>query len=163
MPIGQGPRPKWASRDLVDSWDVRRLLPGSATLQGTVLSTENGRCDLATAAVVTVRSSNIKHGFNEYFKYLEARQERTQSPPVRLLLVAFNWFPVAPEHLRLLAEIIGARPAAPGKPDRQALWVASYLRDIADRAERRAQPIDWSFRAGPMADRRTEPGKYDHG
>jgi len=147
----------------VDSWDVRRLLPDSATLQGTVLSTKNERCDLATAAVVTVRSSHIKHGFNEYFEYLEARQERTQSPPVRLLLVAFNWFPVAPEHLRLLAEIIGARPATPGKPDRpSAQWVATYLRDVADRAERRPQPINWSFRAGPMADRRTEPGKYDH-
>jgi hypothetical protein len=160
--IVQGPRPKWTSRGLMASWEFRRLLPDSATLQGTVLSTEKGSCDLATAAVVTVGSSLTTQG-SVYFRYLEVRQNRTQSPPIRLLLVAFNWFPVAPEHLRLLAEIIGARSVAPGKPDRRFQEVATYLRDIADRAERQAQPTDWSFRAGPMADRRTEPGKYDHG
>ena len=152
MPIGREPGPDWVFEHPVNAWLIRRLLPGSATLQGTVLRTENARCDLATAAVVRVRSAILTRGGSESFTYLEARQDRTQ-PPVRLLLVAFNWFPVTPEHLRVLAGLTEARPRG----------VAVYLRAVAARAERRDQPIDWSFRAGPMASRRISPGEYDLG
>jgi hypothetical protein len=132
------------------------LHPNCATLDGTVLSTENGRCDLATAAGVRICVSISQQGPGDFFNYLEAWQGPGQ-PPVRLLLAALGWFPVAPEHLRMLAAIIEARP---GQPDKQAQRAVVYLRNLAGRVEYQSQPIDWSFRAGPMTDRRTGPGEY---
>jgi len=156
VPIGREPKSGWIPSTALNKWQISRLLPDFATLEGTVLDTKNGRCDLATAAVIRVRRSILQQGPGDFFRYLEVRQDRSQ-PPVRLLLVAFDWFPVAPEHLRLLARIIEARP---GQPDNRTQQAATSLRDIADRAERRSRPIDWSFRAGPMADRRTGPCDY---
>ncbi len=50
---------------------------------------------------------------------------------------------VSPAALRLLAEIIGSRPAG-------SAHVARELRGLADTEERRNAPHDWSLRTSPQ-------------
>jgi hypothetical protein len=90
---------------------------------------------------------------------LQARQE-PRSRPVRLLIQypGGNWTLVPQEHLRLLAQIIGARRQTDGQADRKAAKAAKRLREIADVTESDRSPVDWSFRTDPQGSGETGPG-----
>jgi len=65
-----------------------------------------------------------------------------------------------PEHLRLLAGILAERTWRPGRTRRRAHRAIALLKERADLIDWLARPIDWSFRAGLMSDRRESPGNY---
>lgn len=139
---------------------LQSFLPQVATLEGTVLVTRTGWCDLATAASVRLGpfpAYRLTGGHP--FVTLQARQE-LRSRPVRLLIQypGGNWTLVTQEHLRLLAQIIGARRQTDGQADRKAAKAAKRLREIADVSESDRSPVDWSFRTDPQGSGETGPG-----
>ncbi len=90
---------------------------------------------------------------------LEAWQDQA-GPPVSLVIRVAGWSLFRAEHLRLLAGILADRTWQPGKIERRARQAVALLSELAERIDRRNQPADRSFRAGPMADRRRSPGEY---
>jgi hypothetical protein len=122
---------------------ARRWLPQHAWLDGTTLVVERGpavrQCDLAAASDVTLRA-----GRRDGFLVLRACEGGSKNPSVQLAIQfrRRQQMLVSPAALRLLAEIIGSRPAGPAH-------VARELRGLADTEERRNAPHDWSLRTSP--------------
>lgn len=168
VPIGREPVPKpvrhlSAFRGELASPSVAQLLPQVAAVDGTVLRVGARRCDLATARTVRVRTTEplMDPGYpTEYdAAFLDAQQDAAQ-PPVILVIQYFGWNLCRPEHLRLLAGIIGERDWKPGDARERAMYAATFLSDLAGRIDRDNQVRSWNFRAGPLADRRESPGEY---
>lgn len=166
IPIGrerEPDSPRWFPRDMVVPLSVDRLLPQAATIDGTVLRVGAQRCDLATVSAVRVRTVSFLMtwiGSGSYTStLLEAWQDQA-GPPVILVITVAGESLFRTEHLRLLAGILADRTWQPGRIDRRARKAIASLSELAGRIERRNQPVDWSFRAGLMADRRKSPGEY---
>lgn len=157
------PRSRWFPRSLFISPAADRLLPQVATINGTVLSVGARQCDLATARAVWVRTEYQailfgKPGDHDY-TLLEASPNR-MGPSVALVITVGPWSLLLVEHLRLLAGILSKRRTwRPGTTEVKARHAITFLLELADRIEK-GQLRDWSFRAGPMGDRRESPGKY---
>lgn len=168
IPIGREREPDpppylWFPRDMLVSPSVDRLLPQAATIDGTVLRAGARRCDLATAGAARVRTVNgvmawTGRGAHDSALF-EAWQDQT-GPPVSLVITVAGGSLFRAEHLRLLAGILADRAWQPGRTDRRARQAVTFLSELAERLDRRNQPVDWSFRAGPMADRRRSSGEY---
>lgn len=92
-------------------------------------------------------------------KLLEAWQDQA-GPPVIVVITVADRSLFRTEHLRLLAGILAGRTWQPGRIARRARKAIASLSELAGHIERRNEPVDWSFRAGPMADRRKSPGEY---
>lgn len=167
IPIGREREPdppyRWFPRDMLVSPSVDRLLPQAATIDGTVLRVGARRCDLATASAVQVRTVNSLMTWTGRGAYdstlFEAWQDQA-GPPVSLVIRVAGWSLFRAEHLRLLAGILADRTWQSGRIKRRAQQAVALLSELAERIDRRNQPVDWSFRAGPMADRRRSPGEY---
>ena len=92
---------------------------------------------------------------------MSKRSEPIQAgPPVSLVIMFAGWSLFRAEHLRLLAGILAERDWQPGSAEERARAAVTFLSRTAERIDKDNQSRNWSFRAGPMADRREAPGKY---
>lgn len=143
------------------------VIPQFATLDGTVLHVGSRQCDLARASAVRIRTELSTMDFlsssNYSAKLLEVKPGQA-GPPISLVVSLHGKGLVSSEHLRLLAAIIAERTWPPGRAgknaSKDARRAADFLTELADAIDLHSQPIDWSFRAGPMANRRRSPGNY---
>jgi hypothetical protein len=165
VPIGREPVPA-----ALDPWSALSdplpgvVLPQVATLDGTILRVGPRRCDLALVGGVRMRTaSSVMSWFargGEYSaEYLEVHPDRA-APPIRLVITFYAKCLYRPEHLRLLAGILSDRTWQPGRTGRRAQRAIASLKERADLIDWKNRPTDWSFRAGPMSDRRKSPGNY---
>lgn len=171
LPIGREPEPdlplyRRVPREMFVPPSVGRLLPQTATIEGTVLRVGARRCDLATASAVRVRTAHSLMTWTAHGTYdstlLDAWQDQA-GPPVSLVVTVPGWNLFRAEHLRLLAGILADRTWQPGRMEKRARQAVALLSRLAESIDRCNQPIDWSFRAGPMADRRRSFGEYTRG
>lgn len=145
------------------------VIPQYATLDGTVLHVGSRQCDLATASAVRIRTAlspmDFLSNINCKARLLEVQPGQAR-PPISLVISLHGKSLLRTEHLRLLAAIIAERTWGPGpgragkNTSKDARRAAGFLTWLADLIDRDGQPIDWSFRAGPMSDRRRSPGNY---
>lgn len=140
------------------------VLPQVATLDGTILRVGAQRCDLAIVDSVRIRTalsamSWIARGGDYSAEFLEVQADHA-GPPIWLVITFHGGSLFRPEHLRLLAGILAERTWRPGRARRRARRAIAFLTERADLIDWHRRPTDWSFRAGPMADRRKSPGNY---
>jgi hypothetical protein len=91
--------------------------------------------------------------------FLQAWQEQA-GKPVSVVTTFGGCSLFRPEHLRMLARILGGRTWPPGTTEERARYAVTYLADLAGRIDRVSESRSWNFRAGPMADRQQAPGYY---
>jgi hypothetical protein len=140
------------------------LLPQQAWLQGSVLIVQRTReasqsdldieehrqCDLATAALIKIRTIKpMLSGFGWGFEVLYAR-ETADSAPTRLVIAGPDWFLLTGDEYRRLAQILSSRP----ETDKKIGKVIRHLRDYGAAEDFRSQPPDWSFRTDSGGSRR---------
>lgn len=125
------------------------FLPQRAWLEGSMLTVESGqgvgRCDLASAAQIALRS--VPPFISWSFLVLYAYQE-PGSRPVRLVLEGPDWILLTAPQLRALAAVIGSRPAELAGQTRR---VVRRLGELADYVDLRTNPTDRSFRINPRS------------
>ncbi len=130
------------------------FLPQKAWLQGSLLIVERfqevSRCDLATAALIKIRSVKpLLSGFGWSFEVLHACQA-LDGAPTRLVLTGPDWYLLTGGEYRRLAQILSSRAGTDGRINK----VIRRLQDYGAYEDFRSQAPDWSFRADPSGARK---------
>ena len=169
MPIGGIP-PPWRKVRFRTA-TLYPFLPQQAWLDGTVLIVEYQhrvrQCDLRTASRIRIRQITT-FGWKMPFCVLEGRQKASDEPAGLVLSGPDSWILLTPGHLRLLAQIIGSRPAEAGHSLQKLVrflngqdvkQMMRFLNDLADLQQFRLNgPVDWSFRTDPRGLNRQADG-----
>jgi hypothetical protein len=140
------------------------LLPQQAWLQGSVLIVqraqktsqfdlglqEHSQCDLATAALIKIRTIKpLLSGFGWGFEVLHAC-ETAGSAPTRLVITGPDWFLLTGDEYRRLAQILSSRADTDRKIDK-VIW---RLQGYGAAEDFHSKPPDWSFRTDPSGTRK---------
>jgi hypothetical protein len=123
------------------------MYPRQAWLEGSVLTVESAagirQCDLATASKIRLRW--VPTFMRGWCLVLYANQ-KPRSRPARLVLQGLDGILLSADDVRLLAQIISSRPAAPRS---KIPGIVRRLHELAALQDMRTKPIDWSFRTNP--------------